>query len=641
MTAPWRFHDVRPGRARESQVEKFFKAEGDRADSIVREGIQNSLDAVGDDKIVRVRLAIGEWTSAQYRERWPRYSNGLSDHLDAVADRLADPPGPGDPFRYLVFEDFETTGLTGDPAEWHIPKEKNPFFDFFRGEGVSHKERGDRGRHGVGKFVFMAASRVRTIIGLTRRADDGRELLMGTTVLWHHAVGRKHYVPDGWLGNEDPREGENTLPLEDRAVLDRFKMDFDIARQTEPGLTIVVPWLDVDVRPESLVRSVVEGYFLPIVRNLLVVDVVDDDGRVERIDHTTIRDVVRRHTTSFTRPMASRLELADGFCTSSAPIVLNPPPGDGAPHWGPECVPAAAVAAIRARLRAGNFVHVRCPVRVKLKKDRTGEMSRFDVVFRIEPGETDHEIYFVREGILVPDVRKVRCAGLRGLVVIDEGPLGKFLGDAENPAHTQWQSQLANQYSFNAATIRYVEEAIPQILGLTREDEAAPDPLTMIDLFYLPDDSADAPTVKRKKAKGDKESVPPGPIPLPPPRPFRVEKLADGFVVRAGDVGAPRPTALEVVVAYETSKGNPFLKYHEADFRFDRSDGIESEFDGLVAGEYAFNRIVADVTKDEFELTVRGFDPNRDLRVKVTPRGLPGRTTVVTEAEEDADATAV
>ncbi len=630
MTVAWRFNEVRPSdRMRESQVEKFFKAHGDRANPIVREGIQNSLDAAPDDKIVRVRLTVGEWTPAQSRERWGRYADGLSLHLDAVRAKLPEPPEPGEPFRYLLFEDFETTGLTGDPTQWLFSEAKNPFFDFFRAEGISHKEGSDRGRHGVGKFVFMGASRIRTIFGLTRR-DDGRELLMGTTVLSYHEVNGNHYVPDGWFGIPDPNQRDHVLPLEaDKATLAKFKADFGISRGGESGLTIVVPWLDNSILLQSLIPSVIANYFLPLMRNLLVVEVVDNSGKVERIDSVTIKDVMARQAQWHINDFASRLELSKFACGSKSPIVLAPPPGGNtAPKWSEECVPPPAIEVIRAKLKSGEMIHVECPTRVRFKKTPDAIPDKFDLYFQRVPGESDTQVYFIRQGILVSDIRTRKHPGLRGMVVIDDGDLGKFLGDAENPAHTDWQSELVKHYMFNKATIDYVVESIDSILQFAKEDETAPDPMVMIDLFYEPDDAPESPEVKRKKNKKDPggETEPAKLTVTPKPKSYRLTKRDGGFVLRNGDDGVPTPTSFEILIAYDTQQGNPFKKYHPADFRLDKGDGITAESEGLDITEYSHNRIIAHVLKDTFELVVEGFDTNRDVVVHVKPFGPKSKT---------------
>src|SRR5206468_4302180 len=134
-------------------------------------------------------------------ERLAVYTAGLLEHFnaEAVRTKIANPPAAGDTFRYLVFEDFGTSGLLGEPAQWWPDEhgQSNPFFNYFRGEGISDKTEGARGRHGVGRLVFTFASRIRSVFGLTRRGD-GRQLLMGTSVLRNHWLDQKPYLPDGW-----------------------------------------------------------------------------------------------------------------------------------------------------------------------------------------------------------------------------------------------------------------------------------------------------------------------------------------------------------------------------------------------------------------------------------------------------------
>src|SRR5688500_16228189 len=109
MNIRWNFNEAQPGdRARESQVEKFFNSDdvANRANAIVREGIQNSLDAAPDEVMVRVRIAVGSWPEQKKSERLARYTAGLIDHFDAEAVRakVPNPPRQHDSFRYLVFE---------------------------------------------------------------------------------------------------------------------------------------------------------------------------------------------------------------------------------------------------------------------------------------------------------------------------------------------------------------------------------------------------------------------------------------------------------------------------------------------------------------------------------------------------------
>lgn len=635
MPAHWKFNTVRPGdRTRESQVEKFFNSQDERATPLIREGIQNSLDADPDDRTIRVRITLGRCDVTQSQALWRRYATDLIPHVDAMGDKLPDAPEPDDAMRYLVFEDFETSGLCGDSGQWEYKEGiKNGFFEFFRAEGVSTKEGSSRGRHGVGKFVFMAASRVRTIFGLTRRVEDGRELLMGTTVLRHHFVDGRHYMPDGWFGGPDHIQPLNVLPLEDADTLIRFKSDFRLSREDQNGLSIIVPWLDDNVQRDTLIRAAVEGYFFPIMEKGLIVEVVDEEGNVERIDSGTLRDVVARQGEAYAKKVSPRLDLAAAAIAAPAPIHLMPPDDRYSPKWGDACFTEEAVHAIRVKLAAGELVALHCPTRVTLKKDRDAMPCHFTVYLQKDFNSHDYDVHFLRQGILVSEVKSRRMAGLRGLVVVRDGPLATFLGDAENPAHTEWQSERVKHYSYNKATIEYVTTSIEEIIHRVQVEEQLPDPLPLKDLFFLPSEEDEA------KAKQKKTKPKPGPDPdiiidalKIKPKSFTIGKVEGGFVVRRGTAKGPRPDSLEILMAYDTHKGNPFKKYHPADFQLQKG-GIPIEYVGVALTECDSNRILADVISDEFEIKVTGFDVNRDIIVKAK-----ARTAEASEEDDDAEA---
>jgi hypothetical protein len=295
------------------------------------------------------------------------------------------------------------------------------------------------------------------------------------------------------------------------------------------------------------------------------------------------------------------------------------PAGDGAPHWTPECIPQATVAQLRPAVAAGEIVRIQCPTRVR-KKGSTTEQSSFDLVFRRDPDRTDCSLSFIRQGILVSGVKYRKETGLHGLAIIDDGPLATFLGDAENPAHTDWQSTLAKQYSYNAATIKYVTESFGFILGHIREANETPDPLATIDLFYDTDDREDSPKVKPKKKVGKNTTIDDKPKP-PPPKPkwHRLERIEGGFSLRPGP--GPKPAACRIEMAYDTARGNPFEKYDLNDFALERRGDLVVESEGMYLHDYSRNVIVADLGDEPFVLSVTGFDPHRDVVVNVRSLG--------------------
>src|SRR5690606_13799640 len=111
-----------------------------------------------------------------------------------------------------------------------------------------------------------------------------------------------------------------------------------------------------------------------------------------------------------------------------------------------------------------------------------------------------------------------------------------------------------------------------------------------------------------------------------------------GFVVlRDHPDKTPLPERLEILVAYDTSRGNPIKKYHPADFDVSRRP-ITLDCGGVDLIEAAANRILIAPRHDDFRLRVSGFDANRDVYVKVT---VPASDSLDTDADDVIDFTEV
>src|SRR5262249_25880984 len=158
-------------------------------------------DARRNGQVVRVRIHSSGPEGALPGAAVAPFLTGAWPHLQARQNGLREVPRPDEVCQHLVFEDFGTTGLDGDPNQWHrVEGVKNGFFTFFRAEGHSDKGELDRGRWGVGKTVFPRASRISTFWGVTTRASDGRRYLMGRSILKSHQITESRFVPDGYYG---------------------------------------------------------------------------------------------------------------------------------------------------------------------------------------------------------------------------------------------------------------------------------------------------------------------------------------------------------------------------------------------------------------------------------------------------------
>lgn len=636
---------ARPGdRARESQVEKFFRSDAvaNRAEAIVREGIQNSLDAAKGEGHVHVRIALGKWSLDETNTKWPDYGNGLTDHVNGAAkgNLLPDPPQSGESLRYLVFEDFGTTGLTGDPAQWW-PEEgiSNPFFNYFRAEGISDKSANARGRHGVGRLVFMFASRVRAMFGLTRRAGSAGGLLMGTSVLSNHRLHGQPFLPDGWFGVRDTREERLILPVSDPAFIAAFARGFRLERRDDPGLSIVVPWLDPEITRDAILSAVLTGYFHPILRGRLSVDVATENGHADLITDKTIDTVVAVQPADVRDVAEPLIKLARAALGPASPIELTAPPATEAQKWTDAAIPERAQSQIRDKLDQGLPVSLHVPAAVRPKKRNAPLPSGFHIHMERTSDPAAGRVIFIREGIIISDVRPRRTAGIRALVVVDEGPLATFLGDSENPSHTQWQKDtVKSTYTYAPALLSYVVNSVADVSSILSRRQKQPDASLLIDLFSL---HADAGQVRRRNVPGARPGagVPPGvkDIPVKPKR-YRVSKRSDGFVIQPGDAGTRPPPELSIRVAYGVRRGSPFSKYDPADFRLNSRD-IDCSLRGCTELERQDNRLRVRIDTDDFEVAVSGFDTrHRDLYVDARAIGDAGDAS---NDEEQDDATAL
>ena len=344
--AKWFFKKQRPGDTTREPIQgEFFSTEAinNTAEALVREGIQNSLDAGRDGAKVRVRICLLANQKAAPNDMVQPYLDGLWPHLQARQNGLQNVPVPTVPCPVLIFEDFGTTGLGGDPHQWHkIEGTKNGFFTFFRAEGQSDKEKGDRGRWGVGKFVFPRSSQISTFWGITTRHQDGKQLLMGRSILKSHAIDGVRYVPDGYFGKQVKvtEDGELIVPFDEKEVVEKFCQHFGLARGTEPGLSLMVPWYDPEITQNTLLRAVIEGYFFPILGNDLEVSVESSDGKID-LTASTLVSAVEKLNGNLASGMVPLINLAKWSKTVKPDDILqlNRMPETGAPNGILRCFP--------------------------------------------------------------------------------------------------------------------------------------------------------------------------------------------------------------------------------------------------------------------------------------------------------------
>ena len=623
MSAEWHFNELQPGnKDRQPTLGEFFATDAisSVAEALVRESVQNSLDAgiKSSGKPVRVRfyLATGE-DALPAKEARSYFQDGWA-HFAAKGNGLDDVPEPNAPCPFLVVEDFETTGLTGNVNQWqHIPDEKNPFYYFFRTEGRSGKGEKDRGRWGIGKYVFPRSSRINAFLAVTVRADDQKRLLMGQAVLKSHAIRKKHFMPDGDYGRLN---GSGlVLPVSERGFIEKFSKAFRLKRSNEAGLSVVIPWVDEEITKQTLLRAVIEDYFFPILAGDLCVTVATGDSEVE-VTKDSLATTSQAIGEDFAKKMLPLLQLANWSREhATTEFVRLKPANPDRPKWESTLIPPELVTGLRERFRAGEKLAIEVPLTVRERG--VPDQESFFQIYLVNDGGDDCDPVFIRDGIIISDVKSKRIQGVRSLVVVEHSAMAKLLGDSENPAHTQWQKDREHfryKYPYGKSYIDFVTQSVAMFVRYLSESDEKPDKDLLREIFSIPKKPESAgPKEKSKPRKRNKgEVVKPDPKVETKKKRYTLSKVASGFTISKGPPGSAIPAELEIAVAYDRRRGSALRKYSPSDFKMSEPP-ISVEVEGASITENQLNRLAVKVTQPDFLVKVTGFDENRDLFVDV------------------------
>ena len=112
---------------------------------------------------------------------------------------------------------------------------------------------------------------------------------------------------------------------------------------------------------------------------------------------------------------------------------------------------------------------------------------------------------------------------------------------------------------------------------------------------------------------------------MPRPKDFSISKNEDGFTVTTTNTTSEDrfPQTIRIDVAYDVAIGNPWKKYSPLDFKLGKNSGIDvsmtKEKAKLLSARE--NSLKLEVISIPFRLTVKGFDVNRDLKIKLVKEG--------------------
>lgn len=504
--------------------------------------------------------------------------------------------------KLLVIEDFGTTGLTGS---WNSVDD-NPFCDFWRRMGKSHKGEKSLGRWGLGKLVFSSSSKARIFFGLTVRQSDPTSLLMGQAVLTNHVLDNTRFDSHGFFCKVG--KDQIQLPIIEKEDIDSFKSVCGINRSDrDAGLSIVVPYILDTITEQRIIQAVLKNYFFPILLGRLIVTV----GKVE-INADSFAALAkasggdRFSSGGLAKFIASLRAVRKG---EIEPISLPT-------TWlktGMAVALGDHTIELRDKYQKGECICVRAPLLLK-QKDGAELMTSFDLL--LQKADGDSETLFIRDTIVLPAESKYfRGHNAMAALVAEDKSICSFLGDAENPAHTSWSAsaeKVTTGWRNPSSTLKNVRGALQQLYSEIVSSIEIADPNALIDFFSA------------KAEAGTQSTRPRGPVVRPtnprPPEPkekaYRLVRLKGGFSIRGNQVltAEQLPLSIRVRVAYDVLRGNPFSKHDALDFDFAKKDeDVKISATAASVNAHSANVLFIKAHKQDFEVSVNGFDVRRDL----------------------------
>ncbi len=276
-----------PDKGPNNPLEEHFKAHPYY--SIVREAIQNSLDAVDDiSNPVKVIFKFGTLS----RKEYPNLVEGLRKHIiwskeywkhNSDAERKFDEmlrylDGGELGLRklfipYLKISDYNTKGMYYQPDDTN-----STFYAFLKSEGNSSKsDSGSGGSFGFGKAAYFSLSPFRTIIVSTRNLEN-EPIFEGATVLATH----KNLENGTKLSAYGYYNADGINPV---MKIDDIPEDF-IREKNGTDIYVLGLW-EEEHRKNKMIKSVLNNFWLAIHNEKLVVEV---EG--ELINKDTLSDYI-------------------------------------------------------------------------------------------------------------------------------------------------------------------------------------------------------------------------------------------------------------------------------------------------------------------------------------------------------------
>lgn len=314
----------------------------------------------------------------------------------------------------LRISDSNTKGLEGSMASQHEP---SPWRDLTKSQGVSDKSGSNGGSFGIGKFAPFACSTMRTVFYSTLD-HTGIAAYQGVTRLTSFEDSTGEITQGiGFFGEERNAPAHK-----------QFSLDPDYTRSTSGTDVFIVGFISETDWKEKMIASILDGFLYAVYKGQLVVDV---DGI--QISQETLSDIIAQYKGNFE-------------------------------EYAPEYYKAlTTVDSEDARVFESDILSM-------------GKVT----LYLILQYDMHRRVAMVRKtGMKIMDKGHISTLiKFSGLLYIEGEELNEFLRNMENPQHTKWENDRADDPKkadrVKKALNKFIKDCLEQLKNDSADEEINP-----------------------------------------------------------------------------------------------------------------------------------------------------------------------
>ncbi len=484
--------------------------------SSIFEFIQNAIDAKIENKTPLVKINFDSISKKKFEKL---ISKEFITHLENsprvrnLSETLND-----EEIQTLILEDFNTSGISGEPETWGLKTtddKDNPIFRFNNCIGVEAKLEDAilGGSEGEGRQTFCHASEISTFFYHTIRNNElNKPLMMGFAYLGIRQIGKSAYEALVHFGTKRTSEKGKVYgsPTSDESDISDFKSITNLTREkTQSGTSVVIPYKNDVLNKENIINQILKNYRIPILRGIVEIEVDNELINSSSYEHVS-KKYIETNTLSlnylnFVKEISSKnFENENSFIINYNPLATSLLSQDDIDNFK----------GLADKFNSNETIKIKIPFDVNYKKRLPGSMvkkwtktktSYSIYIKKFPPGYTQPLKFndYVRGYMPIFGMQKPLL--MYCLIDVQEEEAMRFFKRAEGANHTKWISKHKKLKFYRPGTYsRFVQYTnnlpnyLYDLIAFTQEEE---DLTTTLALFPMDDETGAGGEDEGKKTR--------------------------------------------------------------------------------------------------------------------------------------------